>query len=246
MKKITIIPLLALVIASCGGGNNQTQSGAPSADTATTATTTEQPQASPDKERIAYNILNTIAEIKVDNFDKDAFNEIYWNGENDYYEHLELIFDEYAYFFDCFPLKNGGYYVLFQNQTFTYKDGKLVKGPNFLPKPSIDDFFADADKFPKDARDAIQKKVETASSAYYELDTEQLLMYVRIRSYDKEGNVSFPKALEKLIALDTYDDVPYDMRYPNVRYIWNGEQFVRDPENKPLEGFAKYLGVSEF
>lgn len=236
MKKILIPLAIALTIASCGGRA-----------TAPADKNTEQPQASPDKERIAYNILSAIAEIKVDDFGKDAFNEIYWNGENDYYEHLELhIFDEYAYFFDCFPLKNGGYYVLFQNETFTYKDGKLEKGPSFLPKPSIDDFFADADKFPKDARDAIQKKVETASSAYYEPDTEQLLMYVRIRSYDKEGNVSFPKALEKLIALDTYDDVPYDMRYPNVRYIWNGEQFVRDPENKPLEGFAKYLGVSDF
>ncbi len=236
MKKILIPLAIALTIASCGGRA-----------TVPADKNTEQPQASPDKERIAYNILSAIAEIKVDDFGKDAFNEIYWNGENDYYEHLELhIFDEYAYFFDCFPLKNGGYYVLFQNQTFTYKDGKLVKGPNFLPKPSIDDFFADADKFPKDARDAIQKKVETASSAYYDKDAEQLLVYVGIRSYDKEGNVSFPKALEKLIALDTYDDVPYDMKYPNVRYIWNGEQFVRAPENKPLEGFAKYLGVSEF
>ena len=235
MKKILIPLAIALTIASCGGRA-----------TAPADKNTEQPQASPDKERIAYNILNTIAEIKVDNFGKDAFNEIYWNGENDYYEHLELIFDEYAYFFDCFPLKNGGYYVLFQNETFTYKDGKLVKGPNFLPKPSIDDFFADADKFPKDAHDAIQKKVETASSAYYDKDAEQLLVYVGIRNHDKEGNVSFPKALEKLIALDTDDNVPYDMKYPNVRYIWNGEQFVRDPENKPLEGFAKYLGVSEF
>ncbi len=236
MKKILIPLAIALTIASCGGRA-----------TVPADKNTEQPQASPDKERIAYNILSAIAEIKVDDFGKDAFNEIYWNGENDYYEHLELhIFDEYAYFFDCFPLKNGGYYVLFQNQTFTYKDGKLVKGPNFLPKPSIDDFFADADKFPKDARDAIQKKVETASSAYYDKDAEQLLVYVGIRNHDKEGNVSFPKALEKLIALDTYDDVPYDMKYPNVRYIWNGEQFVRAPENKPLEGFAKYLGVSEF
>lgn len=80
MKKILIPLAIALTIASCGGGT-----------TAPADKNTEQPQASPDKERIAYNILNTIAEIKVDNFDKDAFNEIYWNGENDYYEHLELI-----------------------------------------------------------------------------------------------------------------------------------------------------------
>ena len=119
---------------------------------------------------------------------------------------------------------------------FSYKDGTITKINNLLPKPGIDDFYANAANFPKDTYNDLKKAI--ASTVWYSVTEDgKLLAKAEVVKWDGEDRI-LAKSLIPLV------DNNESWTYPSAYYIWDGEKFVRDPEFKPLEQDLKVFGVT--
>ena len=236
MKKTIIIPLLALVIASCGGGNNQTQGGGNATDTASTATTTEQPAApadeQPESQGLAYDILKQIMQSDNSPICAEKIQDIEWNGNKDS-EHTSFKDSEGEYEMHCLPHKDGGYVVLLQDApygdacppnyytTWRYNNGTITK-TNTLPRPTIDDFYYDLyTKYPDDAVAVLKDKIANCLQYEYQHGDK-----VKVTFYTADNFGNTPKELEKT------GRTMVDNGFPSIIYNWDGTQFVQKDIDK--------------
>ena len=144
--------------------------------------------------------------------------------------------------FHCFACNSGGYCVLellydgFDPESvnfYFYKDGQIEKQDNYSPKPSISDIYANADKFPSEVVDYISDMF--ARTATIDFRHNKLFYSWSAFAYDWDTKqFIIPKSLQKFYNAKK-DSEGKVHNLPSVEYIWNGEEFVRDPENKPYE-----------
>ena len=239
MKKI-IIPLLALAltIASCGGGTTQTQGG----DTNTTLSKAESAkEVESPSEPLARNIMKQILETQKTLLTKAEYDDIKWDCDLSS-EHIFVQSTLAQYSLDCFPKGNDGYLVLFaivipdgygvteEYNFFTYKNGVIAKTKDFLPKPQITDFYANSNQFPKDAVEALNEMIND--------DYSRLCYYS-----DNAFNIGFPYDSDNLPTPLRKFKRKEEPQFPTIRYLWDGEKFVRDPKDKPLEEDLKYFDI---
>lgn len=185
----------------------------------------------------AINIIKAISEQRPDIFDKmdlreltqdidDSNSEIlkYWNGDK----------IEEPIGMTSLPIKTGGHYILFctsvydensKNYTLLYKDGNITEIPKsqLYPQPTINDFYANADQFPKEIYDLLVKEIETHLDYLYN-ENNNWLNVMWLGNRDEE---ILPEPLQKL-KKDGF-------QFPLLLYSWDGEHFVIDPDNKPLK-----------
>ncbi|MBO7568408.1 MAG: hypothetical protein J6T60_15080 [Bacteroidales bacterium] len=144
--------------------------------------------------------------------------------------------------FHCFACNSGGYCVLellydgFDPESvnfYFYKDGQIEKQDNYSPKPSISDIYANADKFPSEVVDYLSDMF--ARTATIDFRHNKLFYSWSAFAYDWDTKqFIIPKSLQKFYnAKKDAEGKVHNL--PSVEYIWNGEEFVRDPENKPYE-----------
>lgn len=254
MKKLSaIITSTALVLCACNGNAQQGQDGSNAADNSTnTSETTEQnaegvlesdSQTEETQEKLSYKVLKALSETpelaeRLENFDLllpdcDDCEELF-DGHLGDIETGRL---------DCFPFTKGGYFVIFRDfdfcdcahiayYTYIYRDGRLTKDETLLPDPRIDDYYSNADKFPEEGRKALEMLM-TENNYLYDANTGQLNVNFSIWECDEYGS-HMPVALK---GFDRKDDDPV----PTIAYNWNGEKFVRDPQNKPLTEDLAYF-----
>ena len=145
--------------------------------------------------------------------------------------------------FYCLPRNTGGYCVIeqigeiasypFDFRFYNYKNGQVERDYNY-PKPSLKDFYANAEKFPSDAFNLFSAHI--ADNKYQMYYDDNILKVHFIAFYYEYGHGDYgyvvPASLKKFFEAKQYCG-PYKL--PSVNYIWNGEEFVRDPDNKPYE-----------
>lgn len=391
MKKLTIIPLLALVIASCGGGNNQTQPQSSDTNTDAAASTASQTSA-PSTAKITEDLLKEIwnqldfhrkADVSLSysgnsiyyedffhlnmcegemhvcriddssfkvyftylqysaNGDDDSLNDFYvreltfkdgklteddpqpefkgythgnffsgdtlqlsnaksakrfaWDGkkmvnimtydimaqiaysgktmmttsdlhgkggeDNNTYKLADYAYfqnkDYDEFFLYCFPNKGDVYNVFFrtydyQGETivldhnkyyyYTYLNGKLQETNNFMPQPGINDFYSNADQFPKEAHDILSAAIAQRDYKYNYQDKTLTISFCPWKE-DSRGRVSLPYGIERMLCKQTKDNELYI--FPEIKYNWNGTQFVRAPNSKPVEEDVDLLSPFE-
>ena len=256
IKHLTIA-LAAFTLYSCGSGTNQ-NTGNQNADT--TAKNADTVAAAPvqNAEPVAdepksYPIA---CEVALKYAEK---NELFLSTENvkeryasygkevdEHPEFMEIAPDDGFLRLRCYPMKSGGYYVLliwdevcdcpgaYRYEYFNYKDGSLTKAKSLLPKPSITDFYANSDKFPKDIFNILKTRTSECNYCTFDRNGEKLAANFEI--YEWDGEYVVPKPLNPYFEKKGDDS-------PKILYIWDGEKFVRDPENQPYEEDLSLFGV---
>lgn len=256
IKHLTIL-LAAITLYSCGSGITQ-NSGNQNADT--TAKNADTVAAAPvqNAEPVAdepksYPIA---CEVALKYAEK---NELFLSTENvkeryasygkevdEHPEFMEIAPDDGFLRLRCYPMKSGGYYVLliwdevcdcpgaYRYEYFNYKDGSLTKAKSLLPKPSITDFYANSDKFPKDIFNILKTRTSECNYCTFDRNGEKLTANFEI--YEWDGEYVVPKPLNPYFEKKGDDS-------PKILYIWDGEKFVRDPENQPYEEDLSLFGV---
>ena len=256
IKHLTIA-LAAFTLYSCGSGTNQ-NTGNQNADT--TANNADTVAAAPvqNAEPVAdepksYPIA---CEVALKYAEK---NELFLSTENvkeryasygkevdEHPEFMEIAPDDGFLRLRCYPMKSGGYYVLliwdevcdcpgaYRYEYFNYKDGSLTKAKSLLPKPSITDFYANSDKFPKDIFNILKTRTSECNYCTFDRNGEKLAANFEI--YEWDGEYVVPKPLNPYFEKKGDDS-------PKILYIWDGEKFVRDPENQPYEEDLSLFGV---
>ena len=252
-KPFLIIPAIALALASCGGGNSNQNGGTatdttatvetPQCDVSTTTDTVTSANAVTDiKQCIAYEVLLKYAE-KYDYPSKqmveDQFDSEYAQAQlaKDP-EFVEASPGDGMMRLHCYPNKNGGYYVVvifdevcdcpgaYRYEYFNYKDGNLTKAKSLLPKTTINDFYANADKFPKDVFNILKPRATGNVYHYFYSDSHKLT--ASFDGFEWDGGYDIPAPLKKY-----YEEK--EASFPSITYIWDGEKFIRDPECEPYE-----------
>ena len=172
--------------------------------------------------------------------------------------HLEFIYHEddmypESGYLDCFPIKTGGYFALFrtlsegdyEHWTYTpyiYKNGVLSDGKSMLPVPGINDYYANAAQFPKEAAKVLSSAMEAPEYSFYmndedsdNSDANEITLTVRFEAWelDERGGV-LPAPLKGFQRKE-------DRFFPTIDYHWNGEKFARDPKDKPLKEDLQYF-----
>jgi hypothetical protein len=257
MKKALSI-IAALILASCGGGTTNQNVG--TSDTtggdgvhtvSTTDTAATQPATSdskPANKPIVIEVAEKLAEKDLAGFSTNDLEKL----EKYQPEHI-FNFRPWDMGIDihCFPYKDNGCAVVVildlvcdycgmasskEYKLFSYKDGTITKINNLLPKPGIDDFYANAADFPKDTYNDLKKAI--ASTIWYSVtDDAKLLAEAEVVEWDGEDRI-LAKSLVPLI------DNNESWHYPSTCYIWDGEKFVRAPESKPLTQDLKVFGIA--
>ncbi len=143
---------------------------------------------------------------------------------------------------DCFAMNDGGFFVCFRSygymepvvETFIYKDGVLSKTDlqKYMQPLTINDFYSNADKFPKPAYDCLTSIIE--SKLKYMVSDGKLNIGMEVWQVGENG-------YEIPAALSGFEEKDPNELTPEIQLIWNGEKFVRDPENKPVEEDLKYF-----
>ena len=153
----------------------------------------------------------------------------------------------YNYFF---PKKDGGYIVIAEvtnaggdayEPTYNYhiydcKDGKIADAAKIL-KPTANDYYSNFADFPKAAADAIKKAIDN-STRYNVVNSKTVEVTFFPWSFEGDDPEDAEYVLPK--ALRGFNSKQGD-QFPSITYKWDGEQFVRDPESKPLQEDKKYL-----
>ena len=225
-KSFLLIPALALL--SCGGGNtNQSQN-----NTDSTAT----PEPTP---AIAYEVAKKISEIDPTWFSKEEFDKldkVWTESDNDYFCFFQI--GDPMFYIECFPLKSGGYYAVemiskvcdcpgdYEYLHYIYKDGNLSKTGSLLPKPTLNDFYSNADKFPKAVQTHLKDAVENRTD--YSFVTSSNGLEVTFQGFEYDGDYDVPKSMKTYYAKK-------GAVFANITYIWDGEKFIRDPQTSPYE-----------
>ena len=179
-----------------------------------------------------------------DTFMNDNFEELGVLGKKQH-QHIQFnwLHDPYDEdldgYLDCFPLKDGGYFVMFTvvetgdyehyfNHYYIYKNNKLTESDKHMPHPTIKDFYSNADKFPKKVFDALTNEVDVAECTY-EQDGQRLIIWLNPWDCDETG-CTLPESL-KCFEPSANDDEHYT--FPTIEYTWKDGQFVRNPDSKP-------------
>ena len=221
-KPFLIIPAIALALASCGGGNSNQNGGTatdttatvetPQCDVSTTTDTVTSANAVTDiKQCIAYEVLLKYAEkydypskqMVEDQFDSEyAQNQLAKDPE-----FVEASPGDGMMRLHCYPNKNGGYYVVvifdevcdcpgaYRYEYFNYKDGNLTKAKSLLPKTTINDFYANADKFPKDVFNILKPRATGNVYHYFYSDSHKLT--ASFDGFEWDGGYDIPAPLKK-------------------------------------------------
>ena len=247
--------LAAITLFSCGGGT--TQNTGTGNDTATVETpqcdvSTTTPQNDILTE-YAVSILKEhlklegVAPEKITN-ECHPFNNREYSGTNfRFFEHEDGNFSSYWYLY-FYPKTSGGYDVIveitnaggdayeptYNYEKFICQDDKITKAENVVDM-KISDFYANSDKFPKAAVEAINTAIK--EHPYFNIDSSNITATFNPWYFKEDGDdwgLFLPKPLEGFE--DKKDDI-----FPSISYIWNGESFVPDPKNKPLKEDLKYF-----
>ncbi len=227
MKKTSlIIPSLALLIAACGGSQQNSNGGAGADSTGTGGVQTV---STTDAISTAYQIFKMLdpknASIKFDeNTDEDA-DEKPDTTSKDKFKYSKLDEDSYVgETVQCLDNNGGGRLVVYQHwyedmdgystddlKLYLYKDGKLTESNSLLPKATIDDFIAvDPVSFYNVAID-IKKDIDDQKFN---------------KEYDAEES---PSMLRYYIWL--FNDAK------NVYYKWDGSKFAPAKSDKQTTQF---------
>ena len=263
MNKTIILIAATLTLAACGGGTTQNAStgtdGAQTDATTSAQTNVESPAASEQKpeeapdpfevnnEKAVYNILKILTErnppvwskerlTEIDNNYKESGSEYRWNNNYVDFDDIEV---------NCLYLKKGGYYVMVladgytenpKQLTYFYENGNLKDVPKseFIPQPTINDLYANADKFPKKAFEILDNEIKNKSSYVYRNGTLSVMFDPGKQSDD--GSYTLPASLKGLKAKEKDGLI-----FPVAHYEWDGERFVRSADDKPLEEDLKLL-----
>ena len=247
---MTLLLALALSTASYGGGD----------------TTQNTIDGSDPADSVALQVARILAVQKGNPLDKKDL-ELY--SPSPYSNPLEIQefrphgYDGYTLSIVCYPYNTGGYYVLviwdwvFDRPddedyiSYKFKDGILTRTKSLLPTPGIDDFFANANQFPKDAYDEIQKRIP-----FYEysagVGSAGGSVVASFKCFDYIGGKYFlgykvPKPLQTYfksrIQYGDDDEGFYDGIPCGVSYKWDGEKFVMSPNHTPLKEDITFFGL---
>ena len=270
MKALTITFLLALAltIASCGGGNTTqaTSADSQSADSTKNIETIEETADEPSTtDETADSVVIQVARIlaaQEDNplteDDVKLYIKTYISTSDLYniYDFQPQGFKGYGVSIHCYPYNTGGYYVLViwnlkgirgnnEYHSYSFKGGKLTETQSPLPTPGMDDFFSNADQFPKDAYDEIKNRIP-----FYEYNRYYEKMLVSFNCFEYVGGKSnmgykVPKPLQTYFNALTGDEGHY-RGMPCLKYRWDGEKFIldTDSDNKPFKEDLTYFGMT--
>ena len=235
-KSFLLIPALALL--SCGGGSGNSNS---SSDSSSDSSSNQQQDTATTQSThwIAYEVAQKIPEISPNWYSKEDFDGLNLDWiEKDNENYCSFQLSDPFFSIGCFPLKSGGYYVVeiislvcdcpgdYEYNHFIYKDGKLSKTGSLLPKPTLNDFYSNADKFPKAVQthltDAVQNRTD------YSFVASNNGLDVDFQGYEYDGEYVVPKFMKAYYAKK-------GAAFAHVNYIWDGEKFVRDPQTSPYE-----------
>jgi hypothetical protein len=241
--KQTIILALALLAASCGGGGTSTTTTTTQPDTTAALSKAESAKdVESPSEPLARTIMKQILETQKTLLTKAEFDDIQWDCDPSS-EHVFVQSSLSDYSLNCFPKGDGEYLVLFEivmpedgdcvtteYTFFTYKNGVIAETKNFLPKPKITDFYANSDQFPKEAVEALNEIIN--------IDYD----YCRVCYYaDNALHIGFYPFTDEMPAPLRKFENKEAPQFPIIRYLWDGEKFVRDPNDKPFVEDLKYF-----
>lgn len=232
-------------------GNVYKRSDIPSAPDAT-------PSVDPDKEKkteIAQKILKE--KLHIDNVTPEnisdtaraAFNHPFAGSDFRYFDIEDGNFSRYWYLY-FYPIKTGGYEIIveitnaggdayeptYDYRKFVYSGGALTESKPVL-NLTINDFYSNADKFPKKGADAIKKAIK--ESPRFNID-DKMTVKASFFPWKLEGDDPEDAAFVLPKALKGFENKGGE-RFPSLTFIWNGEQFVRTPDSKPIEEFLDYF-----
>ena len=217
------------------------------------------------RDLFAVNILDQIAKMEDDKdyptlnnrggdqFVEKNFNDIHIWGKKEH-QHFQFNWQHGPYdedldgYLDCFPLKDGSYFVMFTvvetgdyehylHHYYTFKDNVLTESDKYLPHPTINDFYTNADKFPKKVSAALTEEINTAEYTY-DQDEQKLIIWLNPWMCDETG-CELPDALKCFDRSGDSEDEYYT--FPTIEYTWKDGQFVRNPDSKPRTEDLKYF-----
>jgi hypothetical protein len=239
MKPI-IIPIFALVIASCGGGNNnQTQGGSNATDTSTTNTNTASTQKAGDNDRVYLSDLpgpfaTFVEKLPVSPAHSPRKDVAYrTSGE-------EKDGKQISYTFCAFPKKDGGYIELC---AITESQDGCLKSKSY-------DTYIDTEEYMKRIQNVLPvPPLNTNKKAGHEADFNAFeaiyktrpddFIYYFIKSDGEIRAVLQPPSSD----IPGWNDKCYDFinqNYNPPTYRWDGEKFVQ------VDKFAEFLnGLSK-
>ena len=254
MRKLLVPVFCALALAACTGGQKQNNGGqtadAESIMVGDSAEMTE----------ITYKILKenlrieqmTGSPVAMDKITDKAepFNNREYSGRNfRFFVRDDGNFSLYWYNY-FFPKKSGGYDIIvvatnaggdayeptYEYSRFAYSNGQLTRADKII-NLSINDFYSNADQFPEAGADGIKDAIEN-SPCYSDIDETSLS--VTFFPWNFEGDD--PEEAEFVLpaVLSGFENKEGD-KFPKIKFVWDGETFVRDPESKPIEEDLKYF-----
>ena len=226
MKKTTIIiPLLALVIASCGGGNNtQTQGSSNATDTADNNTASA-PKAE-DNDRVYLSDLPARFATFVEKLPVSPASsprkDVAYQSSNEENNDKQTFYEFCAY-----PKKDGGYidlcaiteyeqgcFVSKSYETYIDTEEHMKRIQNVLPVPPLNTDEKAGNEADFNAFEAIYKK-RPYDFIYYNINTDGVIRAILVEptGKDPEWDDKYYKFLEQ--------------NYNAPTYRWDGEKFVQ-------------------
>lgn len=265
MKK-TLSIIAALILASCGGNTNQNNNNGAADTTGTdgvhTVSTTDTAATQPQQPKtdllteIAVTILKD--HLHVENVEPEKitnechpFNNREYKGSNfRFFEHPDGNFSSYWYLY-FYPKKSGGYEVVveitgaggdayepsYSYKKYLFQNDKITQCDNVLDM-KITDFYSNSDKFPKEGAEAI--KTAIIDKPFFDVDSNKIAASFDpsfLEGDDYDWQRTLPEPLKGFLDKK-------EQTFPIISYIWDGEHFVPDPNNKPYEEDLKYFGVT--
>ena len=172
-----------------------------------------------------YQILKILAENGSQKFKTKDFEQIYFDTSDS----THACFPAAGYYYDlgCFPLDEGGYAAILDIAktehkycSYLFRDGVLTPDDSICPKPSLEDFFSNANDFPKPVFDALTKSIKSSKFWYvFSADEQNLTAKLSLMVNDKNKWLVWRLEPEM----------------PEIPYVWNGSQFVIEEGYQPTE-----------
>ncbi len=187
---------------------------------------------------------------KISKSSKGVFNNKEYEDEwFRFFKHDDGNFSMYWYHY-FFPKKDGGYIVIAEETnaggdayepTYSYhlyecKDGKITDAAKIL-KPTANDYYSNFADFPKATAEAINEAINDRTR-YEVVDSKTVEVTFFPWSFEGDDPEDAEFVLPK--PLKGFDSKKGD-KFPKITFIWDGEQFARDPASKPLQEDQKYL-----
>lgn len=182
---------------------------------------------------------------------KESFEDLAIWGKKEH-QHFQFNWQHDPYdedldgYLDCFPLKDGGYFVMFTvvetgdyehyfPHYYTFKDNVLTETDKYLPHPTINDYYSNAAKFPKKIYNALNRELQYPEY-FYSQEDKTLTVTFDPWSCDETG-CDLPEDL-KCFQGNGDGDSP---SFPTAVYVWKDGKFVFAPDYKPLEENLNYF-----